>query len=126
MMLASVWSTLSLTVIVCAFAWTDRSATIRLMTRDSRSRRRLPSLRLPPESLVLGYGNALHLLDLDGRCFVLGVNRTGLQSLVPLSPSFQETWRPSSNRTAAVGTPASPRPPRNEFLLATLPSAVDE
>jgi hypothetical protein len=61
--------------------------------------------------LALGHGSALHLLDLDGRCFVLGVNRTGLQSLMPLAAPFQETLEALQQQTLPPAPPAAPSVP---------------
>jgi flagellar biogenesis protein FliO len=44
------------------------------------------------ESFALGGGSWLHLIQSAGQRFVVAVNRGGLQSLVPLAESFEETF----------------------------------
>ena|SRR6266851_6677987 len=58
------------------------------------------------ESLSLGGGSSLHLIRSAGQRFVVAVNRSGLQSLVPLSESFEETF--DSLRADPLETPRRP------------------
>lgn len=50
------------------------------------------------ETLHLGSGSSLHLLECGGRRFVAGVSRAGLRSLAPVSESFDSELEALTSR----------------------------
>jgi flagellar biogenesis protein FliO len=70
-------------VIGGAACWAVRRLATRTAVGRSDSRLRLV------ETLPLGNGSCLYLLDCCGKRFVAGVSRTGLRSLAPLPEPFE-------------------------------------